>query len=183
MSPSKLILALVLPLLAMAGQAQAQKLRPGLWEVTMTMKSQSGEMEAAMAGMQAELAKMSPEQRKQIESMMGQRGVGMGAGASGGGTTLRTCISKETAERGDVPDQEDRSCKREQIQRSGSTLKFKLRCSNPPSTGEGEFTFSSDKAYSGRMVFDTQRKGKAEHMEMTQQAKWIAADCGQIKPR
>ena len=54
-------------LLAAAGgaHAQPQKLRPGLWEHTVAMKSQSGQMEAAMAQMQKSLASMTPEQRKQ----------------------------------------------------------------------------------------------------------------------
>ena len=110
--------AIALPLLATG--AQAQKLSPGLWEMSMTMKSAGGEMEAQMARMQAELAKMPPEQRKMMEGMMAQRGVGMAAGG-GGGVAVRTCISKERAERGDVPDQQEGNCKRESMQRSGST--------------------------------------------------------------
>ena len=182
MRQPRLILALILPVLGAMQGAHAQKLSPGLWDMTMTMKSASGEMESQMARMQAELANMPPDQRKMVEGMMAQRGVGMAPGA-GGGTAIRTCISKERAERGEIPDQQDRNCKRENMDRSGSTIKFKMSCSNPPSTGEGEFTFSSDKAFTGKMLFDTQVKGKPERMEVQQQGKWISADCGNILPR
>lgn len=175
--------ALALALAAASAGAEAQKLSPGLWETTLTMKTQGGEIEAANAKMQAEMAKMSPEQRKMVEGMMAQRGIGMAGG--GMNTAVRTCISKERAERGELPDQgeRERNCKRDSVERSGATTKFKISCSNPPSTGEGEFTFVSDKAYSGRMVFDTEVKGKPQRMEMQQQAQWLGADCGTLGPK
>lgn len=173
---------LALALCAATGLAQAQKLAPGLWETTMTMKAQGGEMEAGMAKMQAEMAKMPPEQRKMVEEMMAKRGVGMAAGKP---NAVRTCISKERAENMDIPEQQDneRNCKRESMERSGSTMKFKYSCTNPPSTGQGEYTFNGDKSYSGKMLIDTQVKGQPQQMEMQQQGKWISADCGNILPR
>ena len=53
--------------------AQTQKLRPGLWENSVTMKSQSGQLEAAMAQMQKSMASLTPAQRKQMEQAMAQR--------------------------------------------------------------------------------------------------------------
>ena len=172
----------LLALSALSLTAQAQKLSPGLWEMSMEMKAQGGQMDAAMASMQAELAKMPPEQRKQMEAMMAQRGIGMAAG--GKGMSVQTCISKERAERGELPEPDDqRNCKRDSMTRSGSTMKFKMSCTNPPSSGEGEFTFSSDKAFTGKMLMDTQVKGKPERIEMQQTGKWLSADCGTLKPR
>ena len=172
--------ALALALFGASITVHAQRLSPGLWETTMAMKAQGGEMEAAGAKMQEQMAAMPPEQRKMMEEMMAKRGVAV----SGGGmnTSVRSCISKERAERGDLPEQgeRERNCKRDSVERSGSTVKFKISCSNPPSTGAGEFTFSSDKAYSGKLVFDTQAHGKPQRMEMQQQAKWLGADCGSV---
>ena len=174
--------ALGLALCAVGVQAQGTKLSPGLWEMSMEMKSGGAEMDAGMAKMQAELARMPPEQRKQIEAMMAQRGMALGAGGKGVG--VKVCISKERAERGDLPEEKnDRGCKRESIERSGSTTKFKLVCTNPPSTGSGEFTFKSDKAFTGKMIFDSERNGKPQHMEMQQQGQWLSADCGTLQPR
>ena len=179
------VLLATLTLAAAANQVHAQKMAPGLWESTMDMKSQNGEMEAGMAKMQAELAKMSPEQRKQMEAMMGARGMGMPGAGSGGGTAItnKVCISKETAERGEVPASDrERNCKRETVSRSGNTVKFKLSCTNPPATGEGEFTFLGDKAYAGRVAMTTDHNGKPETFDMKHSAKWISADCGSLKP-
>jgi hypothetical protein len=175
-------LTVVVALLGVAGWAQAQKLSPGLWENTMSMKSQNAEMDASMAKMQAELAKMPADQRKMMEEMMSKRGVAIAPAGAGSGMAVRTCISKEQAERGEPPEDDKRQCKRESLTRSGSTMKFKFICSNPPSTGEGEYTFASDKAYTGKMTMTSQVKGKPSTMEMQQSGKWLGADCGTLKP-
>jgi hypothetical protein len=96
---------------------------------------------------------------------------------------IRYCISKEQAERGDVPQDPEGRCKRDSMTRSGSTTSFKFSCTNPPSTGSGEITVSSDKAYAMKMVVDTMMEGKPQRMEMQQSGKWVAADCGALKPR
>ena len=85
-------------------QAQVQKMRPGLWEHSVAMKSQSGEMEAAMAQMQKSMASMTPAQRKQMEQMLAQQGVAMGPGGST--TTVKVCISPEQADLDRIPPQE-----------------------------------------------------------------------------
>jgi hypothetical protein len=163
-------------------QAQAQKLAPGLWENSITLKSGDNRMDAAMARMQEELAKMPPEQRKQMEAMMANRGVALG-GAGAAPNAVRVCISKEQAERNELPTSTDGRCKRDALERSGSTLKFKVTCTDPAGTGEGSFNFSSDKAYSGNMVMNVTREGRAMRMEIQQEGKWLGADCGALKPR
>lgn len=161
-----------------AATAHAQKITPGLWEHAMTMKSAGGQMEAGMARMQEQMAKMSPEQRKMMEDMMAKNGVGMGAKPN----TIRVCITKEQAAREEVP-QHDGRCKQESMERSGNTMRFKFSCaSDPPSRGEGEYTFTNDKAYTGRTVIDTTVKGKPERMEMNMTGQWVSADCGSVQP-
>jgi hypothetical protein len=67
----KLRLALaVAPLAVACLSASAQSMKPGLWEHSFTMKSQSGKMEQGMAEMQQQIAAMPPEKRKQMEQMM-----------------------------------------------------------------------------------------------------------------
>lgn len=167
----------------------AQKLAPGLWEVSMQMPG-GPDLGAAMAQMQEQLAKMPPEQRKQIEAMLAQQGIAPKAAAPGGNgpaagspAGVRICISKEMAERGEVPDPEGR-CKQDSVEKRGSKVHFKFSCSgDPPSSGEGEYSFSGDKAYQGRMLVNTVRKGEPVRMEMQMAGRFIAADCGALKAR
>jgi hypothetical protein len=62
-------------------------MKPGLWEIN--NKSGGGQGGEAMA-------EMPPEQRKQMEAMLAQRGVRMAPGAGGG-------MTREMAERNEVP--------------------------------------------------------------------------------
>ena len=143
------------------------------------MKSNDERMDKAMAEMQKEMAAMPPEQRKQMEQMMSGRGVSIGPK----GTTVKVCISKEQAARPAEPKLAD-NCTQQVDKRSGNTIKFKFECTKPePSSGEGEMTFQSDKAYTGRSNMTAQVKGKPEKMSMEMSGKWLSADCGDIKPR
>ena len=173
----RLILA-VAPLLVTALSASAQNMKPGLWEHSFTMKRQSGKMEQGMAELQKQIAAMPPEKRKQMEQMMAQSGVAMGAKVN----VVKVCITSEDAARMDVPKYNDQ-CKQAVTQRSGNTLKFTFTCTGqPPTSGEGEVTFTSPTAYTSKSVVNTSVDGKPERMTMDQTGRWLAADCGAVKP-
>ena len=158
--------------------AHAQTQAPGLWEHTFSMKSHDGRMEAAMAEMQKQLAAMPPDQRQQMEAMMASRGVKMGAQ----GTSAKFCLSKEQAAKGAEP-YLSRDCSRQELTRSGNTMKYKFECTRPqPMKGEGELTFVSDKAYRGKSVVTSQVNGQPQQMNMEMTGQWLSADCGDVKP-
>ena len=159
----------------------AQTQAAGLWEHSMVTKSDDDKMNKAMADMQKQMAAMPPEQRKQMESMMASRGVKMSTDGSGA-TTVKVCISKEEAAKLPEARMNLGQCVQKDIQRSGNTMKFKYECTQPPSTGEGEVTFISDKAYSGKTLMTSQQGGKPQQMTMSMQGKWLSADCGSVKP-
>jgi hypothetical protein len=117
----------------------------------------------------------APEQRKMIEQMMAQKGLAMG-GRGALGSSIRVCVSKEQAERLDMPQREGH-CTQEIVQRSASTIKVKFSCAgNPPSSGEGEINFLSPTAYNGRMTVHTQIEGQPERMNMSQTGTWLSDD-------
>jgi hypothetical protein len=168
-------------LLASATGAFAQSTKPGLWEIQHKMGG-NPQMDQAMAQMQKQLAGMSPAQRKQMEAMMGKQGMAMPAAAAGGGMTTKICISPEMAARSEMPSQNEGDCTTTVTARSGNSLKMSYVCKNPPSTGEGTYTFSGDTAYTMKMVMNTTRQGKPETMTMDGKGKWLSSDCGAIKP-
>jgi hypothetical protein len=160
-----------------AGTAGAQSMKPGLWEINNKMGG--GQMDAAMAEMRKQMAEMPPEQRKQMEAMMAQQGVRMAPGA-GGGMAMQVCMTKEMAERNDMPMQE--GCRMTKNQRSGKTMRFAFACSNPPSSGEGQVTFASPESYSSHMTVRATVDGKTETTTMDATGKWLKADCGNVRP-
>jgi hypothetical protein len=160
--------------------ALAQTLKPGLWELSHKM-SGSAQMDQAMAQMQQQLASMPPAQRKQMEEMMAKQGVNMSAGA-GGGMRVKVCMTKEMAERNEMPQAQPGDCKSTASPRIGNTQKISYVCSQPQSSGEGQITFNSNEAYTMKMVTTTSVKGQSEKMTLDGSGKWLAADCAAVKP-
>lgn len=173
-APSRLLTCLLL----CSASAFAQSTAPGLWEMQ-TKVGGNPEMDKAMAEMQKQLASMPPAQRKQMEAMMGKNGVGIGAG---GAVSIKMCITPEMAAKSELPSHTEGDCTSTITSRSGNTLKSKFACKNPPTTGEGTYTFSGDKAFASKMVMQSVRNGKPETMTMEGQGKWLSADCGAVKP-
>ncbi|MDH4465568.1 DUF3617 domain-containing protein [Acidovorax sp.] len=173
--------AALLPGAASLSHAQVQKMRPGLWEHSVTMKSQSGQMEAAMAQAQKSLADMPPAQRRQMEEMLAQQGVSLGAKA----TTVKVCVTPEQADLDRLPPAQD-GCTHKLQRTSPNTLSTTFSCpaaqGRPGSSGSGTMTMSSPTAYTGRYKVETQTAGKPEQLDMEQTGRWLAADCGAIKP-
>jgi len=172
----KAVLAAALACLAPSAHAQTQQ--SGLWELATTMRSDDPKMEAAMAKLQKELAAMPPEQRKQMEAAMGGRGINVGSGV----TKIKICLTKEEAARQPAERMNSATCSQKDMQRSGKTMTFKYECTQPPSSGEGEMTFVSDKAYSGKTVMRSSDPSKPRQLTMTMEGKWLASDCGDVKP-
>jgi hypothetical protein len=158
----------------------AQTLKPGLWEINNKIGG-SPQMDEAMAEMQKQMAAMPPEQRKQMEAMMAQRGMQVPKPGAGGGMAMRICMTKEMVERNEMP-MEKSDCKVTSQSKSGNTMKMAFSCPNPPSTGETQFTLNGSEAYTSKITVKTVVDGKSETMTMDGSGKWVAADCGAVKP-
>lgn len=162
--------------------AQNPKLRPGLWEMQSTMKTGSGQMEAAMAQMQEQLAAMPPAQREQMQKMMEQRG--MSLPKAGGPMTLKVCMTQKDIDAEHLPMRD--GCTQKITRTGPGTMKMNFQCpggqGEPPSSGEGTVTLESPTAFRGQYRMNTTSDGRAEQIDMTQQGRWLSADCGQIKP-
>lgn len=161
--------------------AGAQTIRPGLWEITSRVQDTGGRMAAAQAQVQQQLAALPPDQRKVVEAMMARQGVGMAPGGPAGATTARVCITREMAERNQLPAQQGQ-CRTEWSPRAGNVVKTRFTCTEPPSSGEGEIQFVSSEAYTMKMTVSTQVQGRPERMTVDAGGRWVGADCGSVRP-
>ncbi|MBC7996181.1 MAG: DUF3617 domain-containing protein [Rhizobacter sp.] len=153
------------------------KIEPGLWEINIALKSQSGKAEAAMKQAQILISQMPPAQRKEVEEMMASQGVRLGDGNS----TVKACISKEDAERGEIPQQAG-DCAQQVLERNGSSMKVKFSCSTtPPASGEAVVNFQSPTAYTSQAVVNTVVVGQPERVNVDQSGRWLGAECGSVK--
>lgn len=174
-------LALSLLAFATGGLAQTPtRLQAGLWEHSVEMRSQSGQMEAGMKQAQAAMAAMTPEQRKMMEGMLAKQGVALGASPQ----KLRMCLSAEDAARDALPPAQD-GCT-QKASRKGNVWTVSFQCpardGDPASSGEGTATLESSNAYSGKFTIRTQNGKAAEVLTMNTRARWVAADCGALRP-
>lgn len=160
--------------------ASAQSMKPGLWEITSKVGG-NPEMDKAMAQMQQQMASLPPDQRKMMEDMLAKQGLG-GMGASAAGFSAKVCITKEMADRNQMPVQQQGDCKTTTSDRTATGMKMAFTCTNPPSNGEGQFTFAGDSSYSMKMKINSTIQGKAQTTTMDGSGRFVAADCGNVKP-
>lgn len=181
----KLPLGIAACLLAASGSyASAQTMKPGLWEIATKMMGGSSEMADAMAQAQKQMDSMPPEQRKMMQDMMAKRGMQMGS-SSGGGMRIKICMTQEMVDRNQMTLRQSGGthgdCTQNNSPRSGNTMQFSYVCAKPPSSGEGQFTFTSPEAYSMKMTSTNTVNGQAENIAMQTDGHWLGSDCGNIK--
>ena len=167
-------------LFCIAAAAHAQlPLQPGLWEETMSTKSDDPKANAAMAQMQEKLAAMPPDQRKMVEQMMASRGIGMG----GAPNSMRVCLTKEQIARDFVPDGNNGHCSHKRIDQSGNATKFSFTCEGREQVnGQGVFTLVDSKSFTVVTDADMLMQGKPSHMHVDLAGHFVASDCGDVKP-
>ena len=172
-----LLVALVLGASALG--AQSQVTNTGLYEVASKLGG-SAEMDNAMAQMQQQMASMPPEQRKQMQAMMAEQGVSMSSAPRG--LSSKMCLIKEMVERSQMPVQTQGDCKRTTSDKTSTAMTFKFTCASEPSSGEGQYTFLGDRAYSMKMKINSPQQGNPVITTMDSSGKWLGADCGSTKP-
>ena len=152
-------LAVLWPLASWAGDSFDVK--PGLWETSTSMSNMSG-MPAAPAMPQipeATLARMPAQQRAQVEAMM------KGRGAAGPQTTVRSCMTKESLDRGALG-QADKSCNWNLVS----------------STSTKQVIHDDPEHVKGTMAMASSEGAKNVGATVSFSMKWLGADCGDVKP-
>ncbi|HEY8876638.1 MAG TPA: DUF3617 domain-containing protein [Roseateles sp.] len=161
-----------------AGAAHAQNMKPGLWEFKQTPQldpARKAQMEQAQKAMES----MPPERRQMMEQMMAQRGISMNM--AGGTITLKTCVTKEQAERNMAPVTHHGNCTQD-VKRSGNTIQTHFVCTDPASEGDATVTLRGNEGFSNDVTIRHQRQGKTEVTKVSGEGRWLGADCGDVKP-
>lgn len=173
----KLFATLLLAGLA-AGTTQAQNMKPGLWEFKQTPQLDPAR-QAQMAQAQRAMENMAPEQRKMMQDMMAKNGVNLNM--AGGTITLKTCVTKEQAERNMAPVNSQGHCTQD-VKRSGNTISTHFVCTDPASEGDAVVTLRGSEGFSNDVTIRHQRQGRTETTKVNGEGRWLGADCGSIQP-
>lgn len=150
--------------------AAGNDIQPGLWEIQHKTRVNGQQM----PDMEEMMAKVPPEMRAQMKSMMAQQG----AGISNKGVTI--CITAEQIAQGEtgaeVPESD---CKMTDIKQNGNKTNMKMDCTKPKANGQMEIVRLNDKHWKSA----TDMKTAEGQMNMEAEGKWLKADCGDVKPQ
>ena len=171
----------VLPCLALAVAAASPlpvpPVKPGLWEVRMSVLDADGH--EVIAPEQAMLSKMPPEQRARMAEAMKARGVSM---PDANGAT-KACLTKELFESGAWQQMaSDAGCTTNFSTQSATMWKWHSSCTTIKSESDGETVFTNAESYKTKVTTTSTVMGKTKTTTRMLQGKWLGADCGDVKP-
>jgi hypothetical protein len=153
--------------------------KPGLWEVT-SVGQVAGQM-PAMQMPDSVMQNMTPERRAQMEAMMKN----MAARAAQPRTRQR-CITEEQLKRDAAFNEADRpNCKRTVTMNSSSDWEVHSQCTveNGQTDVTAHFHADSPSSVTGNIdVAANGENGRNMSIKNTVTAKWLSADCGDVKP-
>jgi hypothetical protein len=152
--------------------ASAMDLKPGLWNIEMNIK-QSGKKIDPMAEMRKAMKDMPEAQKKQMMKAMGEYGVDM-TGSQG----MKQCFTKEMIEKAILGGSQEKGCKTQLTKKSSSEYITTYNCKDG-TKGSGVLKIKSPKSYEAII---TVQDVKGQKHEMTQVAKFLSSNCGDVKP-
>ena len=176
---------MILAGLAVVWPLAAQDIKPfdvklGLWETAVKTETPGMPMMSSMPNIPEEaLAKMPPERRAQLEAMMKARGAG-GPGA----ITTKSCMTRESLNRGMAFGQGDKSCTYNVLSSSSSKQVVHMDCTRETTKVAGDMTVERVDAehVKGATVMKSTGGERSVEMHMSFETKWLSADCGDVKP-
>lgn len=149
---------------------------PGLWEIRLV----DGTSLASVAlGVQQALRNLPESQRQQMQAIVGGKSLDIP-------TVIHQCLTPELA-RSDVNTllaKENIQCSELEWQESGGIGRFHFVCSNPEGdwTGQGRISNASARSFDAESTVQGKYKGQRLAMDMKHEARWLGADCGDVKP-
>jgi len=162
--------AAVLPVLA--ADKVPLNAKPGLWEVTIDT-----ERNGALPIPPEALARLTPEQRQKFEAQMEQS---MGPRHR----VTRRCVTQEQIDKLDDMDQMGKNCRRTVTSSSSTLYAGSFTCSGQANaSGTYRFEAKNPTSVTGNMNMTMSNGGKSMATKSTFSGKWVAADCGSVKPQ
>jgi len=169
--------ASVLPFAAAGAQTPLANRAPGLWELRLV----DGSRLASIAlGVQQAFRNLPEAQRRQMEQLMGSQGLKLP-------TVIRQCLTPELA-RSDLKTvlaDHDIECSEFEWQESGGSGHFSFVCSNPDGdwTGQGRISDATGRSFNSEATVQGKYRGQPVSLDMKHEARWLGADCGDVKFR
>jgi hypothetical protein len=183
MSPLKTAgLGTALALVLCAAQTiQPLDVRYGLWEITNAPAG--GSAEAALPAIPQlppdMLAKLTPEQRAKLQSVMQNRP------AMNQPNTRKVCVTEASMKKGldRLASADESNCTHTVTTSTSQTLDVQLACSGKhQATGTMHFDAVDHETIKGTLHVVAAMEGQQMTINRTIDGKWLSSDCGSVKP-
>lgn len=147
--------------------AQADSMKPGLWEITTKMDGIK-DMPQYSAADVAQMKKMGIE----VPQM------------NGGGMVNKTCVTPEMAAQEKMPVEQQDECMPKNIRKSGNTQTMDIVCNGPDMKGTGthKVTYPNSTRFHSVYTFKGTSGGEKVNERHETSGKWLGANCGNVKP-
>jgi hypothetical protein len=173
MRKTPLALILASTLLSTTVIANEVNMRPGLWEMETT----------------SDLLLLVPhipaDQLKSVQDLAKEYGLEMPK-IEHGSAISRSCVTQEMAAQKTLPKfyQEELGCVSNDAVRNGNRYKISFTCNGPDLKGNGtaEGLITGPQSFSGTTQFIGQAQGMNVNEKADISGKWVAANCGNVKP-
>ena len=169
--------AALAPALPGFAQSVGLNIRPGLWEMTSTGQVSGGAAPQIPASV---LAQMTPQQRAQMAAMAGSV-----QNILAQPMVIQMCITAADLQRGFSadPNVDATNCTHKLLTNTANVAEIELTCTGDhPATGKIHYEATSATTVTGSMNMATTMGGSPMSFARTIDGKWLADDCGDVKP-
>ena len=146
--------------------------KPGLWETT-TVSESSGRPPIPPEA----LARLSPEQRAQLEERLKSNQT-----ASGKPIVTKRCVTKEDLSKAMVFGDKKENCTQKLVSSSRTKQEIQYECTNGAykSTGTVHIEALNSENVQGSFQFAMSGNGNTMNSKSTFTSKWLGSDCGSV---
>jgi hypothetical protein len=162
-----------LTLLPLSSFAQVLNVKPGLWEHSIDLKSESGRLEIALQIARTQMELLPPSQRQAVEDTMERQGIK----ANFIDQTFQNCITEEEAASGEFKFAEDGGCEQTSVTNIGTSTHVSFVCDQ----GQGVLELKNGTEYTGASSMSLNFGGVMENATATHSGRWLGASCAALE--
>lgn len=168
----KSLVFLSLLFLPVAASAQQLSVKPGLWEHSVDLNSESGRLESALELARMQMSFLPEAQRKRVEEMLQRQGVQFDLINK----SFRNCVTEEEAATGEFDFVTEGGCELTRVREEGAESHVSFECAE----GEGELVLRDGSSYTGTSSMTLEFAGITEQATASHSGRWVGASCAAV---
>lgn len=165
----KSLFCLSLLLVPVVVSAQQLSVKPGLWEHSVDLSSESGRIEAALELARRQMSLLPEGQRKRIEEMLQRQGVQFDLINQ----SFQNCVTEEEAATGEFDFVAEGGCELTRVREEGTETHVSFECAE----GQGDLVLQDGSAYTGTSSMTLEFGGITEQATASHRGRWVGDSC------